>query len=164
MLECNPAIQFVRNVKDILDNEHFFSSKDRNLLILDDLATTIANKLEIFYMRQSSQNVDVIHICQNIFQQGKSMRNLHLNSTYLILFKNARDVSQISTLARQTGRADLSEAYMKVNAEPFQPLIVDMKPDCPDYLRIRSHIFPDEVTRVYVNPNQISVPQECLRS
>ena len=167
IIKDTPSVQFVRNINDILENDHFFSAKVSNLLILDDLASTIAKSeraSNLFTRGIHHKNVDVIHICQNIFQQGKSMRNLHLNSSYLILFKNARDVHQITILAKQTGRPDLTEAYLKVTSEPFQPLILDMKSDSPDYLRIKSHVFPEETTRIYANPNIISVPQECLRN
>lgn len=166
ILRINPSVEFIKNIKEIFDNEHFFSNSEQNLLIMDDLASFIAKNEQasnLFTRGIHHKNIDVIHICQNMFQQGKSMRNLHLNSSYLILFKNARDVNQVAVLARQTGRPDLTEAYAAVTTEPFQPLVIDLKPDCPDYLRIRSHIFPGEDTRIYADPSVISVPEECLR-
>ena len=43
----------------------------------------------------------VIHILQNLFQKGKSMRTASLNCHYLILMANKRDTLQINTLGRQ---------------------------------------------------------------
>ena len=100
---------------------------------------------------------------RNLFDQGKSMRSLHLNSHYYILFKNVRDTNQIGVLSRQTGLKHLLEAYRKVTSVPFTPLILDMKTDCIDYLRVRSHVLPGEEMRVHVNPRDPSLPQACLR-
>jgi hypothetical protein len=55
-----------------------------------------------FYERKSSPKfVHQLLIVQNIFHQGKEMRNIGLNAHYIVLFKSARDKQQISMLARQ---------------------------------------------------------------
>ena len=43
----------------------------------------------------------VIHILQNLFQKGKSMRTASLNCHYFILMANKRDTLPINTLGRQ---------------------------------------------------------------
>ena len=38
---------------------------------------------------------------QNLFYKNKQTRTLSLNSHYIVLFKNARDATQVANLARQ---------------------------------------------------------------
>jgi hypothetical protein len=47
------------------------------------------------------RNLSIIYIVQNIFHQGKEMRNISLNAHYIVLFKTPRDKQQIYMLARQ---------------------------------------------------------------
>ena len=157
MLAVEPKIEFVKNLSDILENDNFFSKAENNLLILDDLASAVAESRkasDLFTRGIHHRNVDCLHICQNIFQQGKSMRNLHLNSSYMILFKNVRDVAQMKLLAKQTGQAYSSAAYEKVTASPYEPVIIDLKPNCPEELRVRNHILPGQKVRVYTSSGQ----------
>ena len=160
MLRVEPKIEFVKNLADILDNDNFFTKTENNMLILDDLASAVAESRkasDLFTRGIHHRNVDCLHICQNIFQQGKSMRNLHLNSSYMILFKNVRDVGQIKLLAKQTGQRYLSLAYKKVTSCPYEPVVIDLKSDCPEDLRVRSHILPGQGVRVYTDTNSDDV-------
>ena len=167
MLANDGSIEFTKNFSDVLENENFFDKSLSNLLILDDLSSVIANNKaasDLFTRGVHHKGVSCIHICQNAFQQGRSMRNLHLNAHYYIIFKNVRDIQQISLLAKQIGIKHLSAAYSKVTSLPYQPVLLDMRTDCPDYLRVRSHIMPeDENIRIYISDTDSSVPEECLR-
>ena len=68
------------------------------------------------------------------------MRDTQLNSQYLVLFKNCRDVNQIKVLSNQMGLPHLPESYRKVTSQAYQPLVVDMRPGTPDYLRVMSFL------------------------
>ena len=52
------------------------------------------------------------------------------------------------------GHNSLVPIYREATQEPYSYLVVDNTNDCPKHLRIRSNIFPGEVTRVYV-PSEI---------
>ena len=60
--------------------------------------------LVIFLQKQKChhRNLSTIYIVQNIFHQGKVMRNISLNAHYIVLFKSqdSTDKQQISMLAR----------------------------------------------------------------
>src|SRR5206468_4635061 len=76
-----------------------------------------------------------------------------LNTHYLVLFKNARDATQISHLTAQMHPGKLTfliEAYRDATSQPFSYLLIDLKPDTDDKLRVRSNNFPDETPYVYV--------------
>jgi hypothetical protein len=159
-------VEFVKGLEPVLE-ENFFDNKKCNLLILDDLSLSVCDDVratKLFTQGIHHRNLSVMFILQNLYKQGKAMRDIMLNAQYLILFKNVRDVSQIAVLARQTGLSHLPEAYRKVTSEAYQPLVVDMRPETKDYLRIRSHILPDQLTRVYLKKHTLPPCRKELRT
>ena len=102
----------------------------------------------------SHNNLSVIFIVHTLFHHGQEMRNISLNTHYIILFKNPRDSQQISTLARQMypGKSHfLIETYQDATKKPYGYLFIDLKPNTNDQLRIRTGILPDDTHYVYVN-------------
>ena len=66
-----------------------------------------------------------------------------------MLFRNVRDASQISVLAKQMypGQSQrFVEVFRDATKEPFSYLFLDMKADQDEELRVRSKIFPDDKT------------------
>ena len=160
--ECE--IEFLQGLGEILENPNFFDAKVCTLLILDDLQRAVAEDTrtaKIFTQYLHHKNVCCCLILQNLFVQGKAMRDIHLNSQYLVLLKSVRDVSQISILARQMGLPHIVEAYRTATSEPYSALLLDLKPDSPEYLRVRSHFLPDQYTRIYLKKNSASLPKPC---
>ena len=81
------------------------------------------------------------------------MRTISLNAHYMILFKNPRDGSQITHLSKQmypSRSKYMMEAYRDATSPPYGYLFIDLKPDTPEDMRLRSNIFPGEHTIVYV--------------
>ena len=79
---------------------------------------------------------------------------MSLNTHYFVLFKNPRDAQQISVLARQIFGAKwryMLEAFADATTEPFSYLMIDLKPQTEDRLRLRTNIFPGETNFVYVS-------------
>ena len=156
-------VEFVSGLTDVLENRDFFISEVATLLIIDDLSQSVAKDTrctKLFTQGIHHKNVSVLLILQNLYKQGPSMRDIHLNSQYYILYKNCRDVRQVEMLAGQMGLKHL--AYKQVTAKPYCPLIIDMKPDTPDYLRVRSHVLPtDEYMHIYTDPDRSALPKSC---
>jgi hypothetical protein len=72
----------------------------------------------------------------------------------MVVFKNPRDVSQFMGLAHQMypqWTEYFLEAYAAATAQPHGYLVIDMKQETPDILRLRSHIFPGEKQIAYVD-------------
>ena len=68
-----------------------------------------------------------------------------LNSTYLVVFKNPRDLRQISTLGHRMFPklgSFLFEAFQKATNNPWTYLFIDFAQDCPTVIGIRSNILP----------------------
>ena len=107
----------------------------------------------IFTRISHHRNVSVIYITQNIFPRNKFARTISLNSHYMILFKNPRDAGQFATLARQMypeGSTFAIEAFKDATSVPYGYLLVDMKPDTDERHRLRTNVFPGELTNVYL--------------
>ena len=145
-----PHVNFNEGLPDISN----FDGKEPSLLIIDDLMQetndTVAN---IFTKVSHHRNVSVLYLTQNLFLKNKHSRTISLNSHYLVLFKNPRDAGQFAVLARQmypSGSKFAVEAFRNATERPYGYLLVDLKPDTEEKLRLRAKIFPDEQTEVYV--------------
>lgn len=125
------------------------------LIIIDDLMNELSNdkRLASLFTRGSHhRKLSVIFIVQNLFHQGTVMRSIHLNSHYLVLYKNPRDKSQIMHLAKQImpgkSRAFI-EIFNDATKMPFSYLFVDLRPETDENLRLRTGIFPPDKNYVY---------------
>ena len=76
----------------------------------------------------------------------KNQRDLSLNSDYMVIFKNPRDNSQFATMAKQI-RLDKDKfliwAYKDSTSSPHLHLMLDLKPDTEERIRMRRNILED---------------------
>jgi len=75
-----------------------------------------------------------------------------VNAHYLALFKNPSDKLQVVALARQMYPKQsqfMIDAFQDATSEAYSYLFVDLSQDCPEELRLRTNIFPGELTMVY---------------
>lgn len=135
----------------------FDGNQQPTLCIIDDLMSEASENgghgvNQLFTRGSHHNNISVIFLTQNIFD--KSLRLMTLNSHYLILLKNCRDVSQVGVLARQMFASKYKfceEAYFDATRQPFSYICFDLHPTTADHLRVRTGIFPDEKQTVYVH-------------
>ena len=135
-----------------------------NLVIYDDLLTECGENIEMMFTKYSHhRNASVIFITQNMFHNSKHLRTMSLNTSYLVMFKNPRDVNQIMYLSTQMyGKKSnfLIEAFNDATSVPFGYLFLDLKQETPDLLRVRTNIFPDEKTYIYTSRDEaMSLPR-----
>ena len=72
---------------------------------------------------------------------------------YIVLFKNARNEIQGVNLARQMypGKsAFMIEVFKNATSAPYGYLLIDLKQETDDKLRLRTGIFPGDVQYVYL--------------
>jgi hypothetical protein len=101
----------------------------------------------LFAKKSHHRNISVMYIVQNLFRRGKYQRAISLNVHYTVLFKNPRDVSQIMALAHQMYPRRTQfflKAFARATARPHGYIVIDMKQNTPDILRLRTFIFPGE--------------------
>jgi len=141
---------FVEGLPDL----NSIDSQKRNLIVLDDLLMETDDRVAKLFTKVSHhRNTSIVYITQNLFQQNKVNRTISLNAHYMVLFKNPRDVSQVTHLAKQMypGHVKfMQEAFKDATEKPYGYLLVDLKPNTPESLRLRTDIFPGEVQYVYL--------------
>ena len=124
-----------------------------NVFIIDDLMhETDESIAKLFTKGSHHKNISVILLTQNVFHQNKHSRCINLNAHYMVIFKNVRDASQITNLAKQMYPGNinyLKESYADATSKPYGNLMIDLKPDTSDLLRLRTDIFPGEVHYMY---------------
>ena len=149
-----PQIRFVEGYPD--DLLQSLDRRQRTLVVIDDLMSESGNNTkvtELFTKGSHHRNLSVILILHNLFYKGREMRTISLNAHYMVLFKNPRDASQINHLARQMYPRKtkyMMEAYRDATSIPYGYLLIDLKPDTEESLRLRTNIFPGEYPIVYV--------------
>jgi len=146
-----PGVEFVEGLPDVKT----FQPGCRTLVIIDDLmAETDGRVTKLFTKASHHRDVSVVYLVQNLFSKNKEHRTISLNAQYLVLFKNPRDASQITHLAKQMYPHDVkffTEVFGDAtSSRPHSYLLVDLKQNTPEHMRLRTHVFPGEVQYVYL--------------
>ena len=145
-----PKFDGISGVEFVKGSDYALRRGDNTLLIIDDQMGGKASDLEkLFTVDSHHLGVSVIFITQNLFEQSKAYRTVALNAQYLFLFKSPRAAQQVTILARQlypSGKSvrAFADAYTHATRNPFSYLLVDLKPDTPERLRVRANVLPDE--------------------
>jgi hypothetical protein len=147
-------IEFVKGFTNELYET--FDPRVRNLLVLDDqmenkLATKRGDNGAVKFFTQGShhRNLTVVYIVQNLFNQDPAMRTISLNTHHMVLFKNPRDATQIRTLSQQMypdNSRILVDAYRDATSRPYGYLLLNLRPDACDALRILTDVFDEQST------------------
>lgn len=132
----------------------------RSLLVLDDMLSSGNLKyfVKLFTVQARHNNMSVIFLSQLMFSGGilgESLRVISINTDYLVILKNNRNLKQISTLAQQISPGNyktiVSIYEAATRAEGYSYLLLDLTHSCPAELRYRSHLFDQPgIVRVYV--------------
>jgi len=154
MIQTIPNITFLEGLPSDLESR--IDPTIRNLVVIDDLMNELSNDkrlTNIFTKGCHHLNLSCVFILQNMFCQGKELRNVSLNAHYLLIFKSPRDSSQITHLAKQMYPGHIKfmqEAFNDATAKPYGYLLCDLKPDTPEEFRLRTNLFPEEKQYAYV--------------
>ena len=87
--------------------------------------------MSMFTEGSHHRNISVIFIVQNLLHPGRRRRSLNLNTQYLVLYKNPRDMQQIKTIAQQMYPTDWRRflAYFETEtSRPYGKVIIDLYP------------------------------------
>ena len=72
------------------------------LVIVHDMQATHSHLLSSWFTHGAHHyDTSIIHLVQNVFDKDPSHWTISLNATYIVLFKNSRDMSQVSHLDKQ---------------------------------------------------------------
>lgn len=109
-------------------------------IIIDDLmekAKANEDIKSLFTKYSHHYNISVFFLVQNLF--AKELRTISLNTHYFFIFKNPRDSSNIIHLAKQLYPGNVNflvESYRDATIKPFSYLLIDMKQNTDDRLRV----------------------------
>lgn len=149
----DPRLTFHQGLPNMDD---FSAESGPKLIILDDMMTEMDKRVvDLFTKFSHHKNISTFFITQNLFYKGKEMRDISLNSHYIVTFKNPRTRSQFSCMARQLNPKNvkfLEEAYEDATKLPFGYLLVDCHQKTDENLRIRTSIFPDDENHIVYIP------------
>ena len=108
-----------------------FDASKHNIVVLDDLMAENDERVTKPFTKKSITVIHQLYIsCKTCFQKNKESRTISLNSQYIVVFKNPRDVSQMTTLAKQMypGRVKFVQ---EATSTPYVYILVDLKQDTP---------------------------------
>jgi len=130
----------------IMEKSASHVKKDGCVFVVDDFMDNITTDImDLFTVYAHSYRINVIFLTQNLF--AKNLRDISLNATYIVVFKNPRDQSQIQNLAQQLRPKKwqyIMEAYDNATKRPYTYLLFDNHQTTPDYMRVRTRLFPKE--------------------
>lgn len=131
--------------------------EQHTIIVLDDLMTQVTRSEDVLFLFTVTAHhrcCSVIFLTQNLFMPGKYARSISLNCHYVIMFRNFRDnrsvVSGFGAQAYPGKTKYFKDAYEKATSQPYGYLVSDMTVTCPNEYRLRTKIFPNEDTHVFV--------------
>ena len=138
------SIEYVQGVNFDMINQ-LPADGTNYLLIFDDSCEEICRSKEFQMLATAGRHrkLNVIYIKHNLFHKSPLGRDIELQNTHIILFKNPRDINQIKVLSKQLGVTELTDWYHEVtDNEPYAHLLVDLTPKTVESLRYSSGFEP----------------------
>ena len=142
-----PGVEFVKGIPDFIEHDTYLDTSVRNCIILDDLmgdAKKDERVANLFTKGSHHRNLTVFYLTQNLFPQGKSSRDISLNTKYLVLFNNPVDRIQVANLARRiypTNSHLFMNTYKRAVEIPYGHLIVDLRANTKEQDRLCENIL-----------------------
>lgn len=146
-IPSNVDIQFIHQLPIEFLNE----TNEPMLVVIDDLMDEAMNSLavsQLFTKGVHHQNISAILLTQNIYNPGKYSRNISLNSSFYVLFRNLRDMQQINRFFQQmcgNNSRTLQDVYKDATSRPHGYLFIDLSQSGHTLLRLRTNVFEGKV-------------------
>ncbi|CAC5412402.1 unnamed protein product [Mytilus coruscus] len=152
-----PNLSFQEGLPDKREIDEFTLNTKHALIILDDLVSKIvqsSDQLQLFSITSHHKKASVVLISQSLYPPGKFSISISLNSANFVLFRNQRDMRQLTTFASQIlpGMTKyFNDSYRRATRERFNYLIVDLSNEREDREKfmLRTDIFPNDTCVVY---------------
>ena len=152
----NALVTYLEGIPDDFDFVEPFS-----ILVLDDLMTEVKDNPSItnlFTRVTHHKNVFVIFITQNFFTHCKENISQRRNCQYVCLFKNPADSSEIRSISLKMYPSNskfLIRAFKDATSRhPHGYLMVDLRQETEEDLRVRTNILPHELPMTVYKQNR----------
>ena len=137
---------------------NFTDPNSHSAIILDDVMHIAKDSevVELIFSRISHHRCcSCFYLQQNAFIKGKNQVTIGMNAKYVEIFRSPRSLLQLQYLNSQifpNRKGLLTQAYKDIMSQnPYGYLVIDLTAHCPDEIRVRSQIFPDENYTVVYN-------------
>lgn len=123
------------------------------LLVLDDLMLASSEEYlaDMYSKKSHHRNISVMFLTQDLF--SKHLKVARNNSQYIVLMNAPNSALSIRTLGSQLfpGRVPFFlDAYRKATEKQYGYLLLDMHPSSNPTFRLRTDIFPDQHTVIFI--------------
>lgn len=141
------------------DLENFLQPND--IVVYDDLQSEARQSDDVtnVYTKYSHHlPCFSIFLVQHLFLKGKDSTTRALSTNYLVVMKSVRGAQQVGILAGQMypKRSNfLTQVYAYATRNPYSYLLIDMRSESPDPIRIRTNIFPGDDYQSVFLPNNL---------
>ena len=137
--------------------DNFALGTKHTLIILDDLISKIVQSedlLHLFSVTSHHKMASVVLLSQSLCPPGKYSKSISLNCANFVLFRNPRDMRQLTTFASQIlpGMTKyFNDFYSKASRERYTYLLVDLSSHREDrqQFMLRTGIFPTDTCVMY---------------
>jgi hypothetical protein len=148
--------EYIEGLPDLPKLRAISEQSPNSTVYIDDLAPEADKETaEMFTVASHHLGINFVFVQHTIFSKNPVFREMALNATYMVLFKNPRDSSSFATLARQFSperwRA-LTAAYKTATETPYSYFFMDWNQVTPEKIRFRSNVLfeEEEAIRVYL--------------
>lgn len=130
-------------------------------VLIDDLAmdkSAVEEASSMFAVGGHHLHANVLFLTQNLFSKNPFARDLSLNASNVIIFRNPRDKSQIFHFAKQihpSAPRVIRQMFEQATKDPYSYLSFDTTQARDEKYRIVSHLFSEDGNppRVYILNN-----------
>ena len=131
------------SLDSVVENANMMSPT--TLLIFDDSCEEILESPSFVNLATAGRHkrLHAIFIKHNMYQQGKYSVTVDKNTTHIVLMKSPRIGKQLKLLGQELDNVNsgfLPESYKRATREKFGHLLVDLSPDCSEFLRYCTNI------------------------
>ena len=136
------------NGEELQDKTIAHKDSGGSIVVIDDFIQEIGKEIaDLFTILCHANNINVFLLTQNIFANNPYFRIISLNATYISVFKNPRDSSQISHFAKQFAPHNpkyIVDAFKECTMKAHSYMLFDSHQSTDDEVRVRSNILPHE--------------------
>lgn len=133
-------------------NDYFKSENKSTLLCMDDFLSEASEQFlqDLFTRGTHHHNISTVFVTQHLY--AKSLKVPRLNCSYFCFLRNPANEREIRTFAHQTFPRQFkffTDSYTDAVKPLYGYLFVDLHPQSPPLLRLRTRIFEDSI--IYSN-------------
>lgn len=124
-----PNIEFHRGLKDV---DEIPDDGAHTVMVIDDLMSELSKSkamVDLFTKQSHHRMITCVFLVQKMFGGTEELRTVSGNTQLMFVFKNPRDGSAITHLAKQVYPSNarfLQEAYTDATRNPYSHLMINM--------------------------------------